>query len=365
MDPMDREHLERAVLLGRRGWGRVHPNPMVGCVLVKDGEVVGEGWHVEFGGAHAEVNALAQAGDLARGATAYVSLEPCDHFGLTPPCSLALRDAGVSRLVYGARDPGDDSGGGARTLREAGVSVTGPVLSEEEARRENPAFFHNALRRATYVAVKLAQTLDGRVAGIRGERTTITGPEARHETHRLRAGFDGVMVGSKTALVDNPLLTVREEVPVRKPPARIILDSTASIPPGGRLFRDVPDAPLVVFTAEDALESSVRRLAEAGARVHRVPRGAGGLSLGAVLDICWLTGIRSLFCEGGPTLASSLWRGGHAQRFFLFVAPFVLGEPGVPAFLDGGFPDRRDAWDHAAPPRLLGRDVLLTLDRKG
>jgi diaminohydroxyphosphoribosylaminopyrimidine deaminase/5-amino-6-(5-phosphoribosylamino)uracil reductase len=136
MDSTDRELLEKAILLGRRGWGRVHPNPMVGCVLVKDGLVVGEGWHEEFGGPHAEANALAGAREGAEGATAYVSLEPCNHYGHTPPCSLALRDAGIARVVYGAPDPGSESGGGGRTLQEAGVEVTGPVLSQEEAMRE-------------------------------------------------------------------------------------------------------------------------------------------------------------------------------------------------------------------------------------
>jgi diaminohydroxyphosphoribosylaminopyrimidine deaminase / 5-amino-6-(5-phosphoribosylamino)uracil reductase len=363
MDSRDREFLERAILLGGRGWGRVHPNPMVGCVLVRDGEVVGEGWHEECGGAHAEANALARAGERARRATAYVSLEPCNHFGHTPPCSLALRDAGIARLVYGAQDPGPHSAGGARTLREAGVEVTGPLLSPAEARRENPAFFHNVLRNATFVAVKLAQTLDGRVTRIRGERTPITGPEAKLETHRLRAGFDAVMVGSETALVDDPLLTVRESVPVRKPPVRVILDSGARISPGARVFTDARDAPVVIFTALDAPEPSVRGLEEAGALVHRVTRGAGGLSLEAVLDACWRMGFRSLFCEGGPTLASSLLGGGWAGRLYLFVAPFVLGEPGLPAFSGGGAPEWWEAWSHAAPPKLVGRDVLLTFDR--
>ncbi len=169
---------------------------MVGCVLAREGRVIAEGWHEELGGAHAEVNALKRAGKQARGATAYVSLEPCDHFGRTPPCSSALVQAGIARVVYGATDPGPESGGGSQTLRAGGVDVVGPVLDGEEARRENPAFFFNQEHGATYVALKLAQTLDGRIAEAPGCRTAITGPEARQETHRLRAGFDGVMVGS-------------------------------------------------------------------------------------------------------------------------------------------------------------------------
>ncbi len=364
VDSRDRELLERAILLGRKGWGRVHPNPMVGCVLVRDGTLVAEGWHEEYGGSHAEANALAKAGELAKGATAYVSLEPCNHFGHTPPCSLALRDAGISRLVYAAQDPGARSAGGAQTLREAGVEVVGPVLSEEEARSENPAFFHNVQQHTTFVAVKLAQTLDGRVARIPGERTAITGPEAQYETHRLRAGFEGIMVGSETALVDDPLLTVREDVPVRSPPVRLLLDSRARISPGARVFRDREEVPLVIFTAQDAPESSVRELQKAGALVHRVPQAGGRLSLEAVLDRCWQTGIRSIFCEGGPTLASSLLGGGYAQRLLLFLAPFVLGDTGVPTFPGRELPHQWGTWYQAAPPQQFGRDILLTLDRK-
>jgi diaminohydroxyphosphoribosylaminopyrimidine deaminase / 5-amino-6-(5-phosphoribosylamino)uracil reductase len=365
LDPGDRKFLERAVLLGRRGWGRVHPNPMVGCVLVKDGVAVGEGWHEEFGGPHAETNALARAGEGARGATAYVSLEPCNHHGRTPPCSLALREAGIARVVYGGRDPGSESGGGAERLREAGVEVLGPVLSQEDAARENPAFFHNVLHESTFVAVKLAHTLDGRVARVRGERTTITGPEAQEETHRLRAGFDGIMVGSETALVDDPLLTVRMEAPLRKQPVRLILDSRARLSPEAAVFREVGHVPVVIFTALDASEAAVRDLEGAGAEVHRVPReGPGGLSLEAVLTTCWGAGVRSIFCEGGPRLAFSLLEARRAGRLYLFVAPFVLGETGVPAFPGGPLSEGWATWDHVVPPTLFGRDVLFTLQRK-
>jgi len=336
---------------------------MVGCVLVRDGEIVGEGWHQEFGGPHAEILALQAAGDQARGAAAYVSLEPCNHHGKTPPCSRALEEVGIARLVYGAPDPGAVSGGGADSLRRARVEVIGPVLSSPEARRENPAFFFQEEHKATYVALKLAQTLDGKIASGPGRRTPITGPEALREAHRLRAGFDGVLVGSNTLLVDDPLLTVREGATCRRPPARIILDSEGRSPTGARVFHDAGLVPLVIFTAEDASELAIEELEEAGARVHPVPRGEGGLSLSAVLDICWETGLRSLLCEGGGRLATSLLRQGVARRLFLFVAPFVLGEQGVPAFPEGADPGIWQGWEPAFPPRTFGRDVLLTYDR--
>jgi diaminohydroxyphosphoribosylaminopyrimidine deaminase/5-amino-6-(5-phosphoribosylamino)uracil reductase len=363
LTPEDRRFLDRAVELGRRGWGQVHPNPMVGCVLVRDGVVVGEGWHRAYGGPHAEVEALEEAGEKARGATAYVSLEPCDHYGHTPPCSRALLEAGVGRVVYGGSDPGAVSRGGAQTLREGGVDVVGPVFAGRRARVENPAFYRNAEGEETFLALKLAQTLDGAIAEARGHRTTITGPEAHRETHRLRSGFDAVMVGSGTALVDDPLLTVREAPSPRKPPVRIILDSRARLSPGARLFQDTPDTPVLLFVGRDAEPSRLRELEEAGAMIRPVEADAGGLDLGQVLRTCWKEEVRSVFCEGGGTLASRLLAEGRAHRLYLFMAPFVLGGEAVPAF--PGLRGRKawEGWEPTLAPRIVGRDVLLTFDR--
>lgn len=359
----DRRFLERAVALGRRGWGMVHPNPMVGCVVVKDGAVLGEGWHERVGEAHAEINALARAGSEARDATAYVSLEPCNHFGRTPPCSHALAEAGVRRVVFGGLEPGEAAAGGAQTLRRRGVDVVGPVFTLEQSRRENPAFYFNYEHRATYVALKLAQTLDGRISAGPGQRTNITGPEALTETHRLRAGFDGVMVGSETVRVDDPLLTVRAEVPCGRQPVRVILDTEASTVPSSRIFQDAPEIPVVVFAAQDASPEAVGGLEAAGAEVHRVPRAAEGLSLPAVMKACWDREIRSLFCEGGARVARSLIHAGIARRLYLFVAPFVLGEKGVPAFPGAQPREVWDRWEMGFSPVLFGQDVLMTLDR--
>jgi len=359
----DRLHLARAIELAQRGWGKVHPNPLVGGVVVKNGVSVGEGWHKAYGEPHAEVHALQEAGEQARGATAYVSLEPCNHHGQTPPCTEALLTAGIARVVFASPDPGRVSGGGAEALRREGVEVLGPVLLPHESRRENPAFYHNQILGSTYVALKLAQTLDGRIAEGPGLRTEITGPQVRTEAHRLRAGFDAVMVGSGTVTVDDPFLTVREEVPMRKPPARIVLDTRCSLSPRAKLFADVPDIPLIVFTGEDASELAIEDLEASGATVHPVPRGPGGVSLEAVLAICWETGVRSILCEGGGRLARSFMETGLAQRLYLFVAPFVLGEEGVSAFPGGRSRVFWDRWMPSLPPRLFGRDVLLTLDR--
>ena len=323
---------------------------------------MGEGWHEEFGGPHAEVQALEDAGLQAHGAVAYVSFEPCSHVGKTPPCATALATAGVRRVVFGSLDMGEKSGGGAQALRLAGVDVVGPVWDIDVAYRENPAFFHERLGGGTYVALKLAVTLDGRIARRQGERTPITGPEAWLEVQRLRAGHDAIVVGAGTARVDDPRLTVRAAVPMRKTPARIVLDSMASLSPGASLFTGDEEAPVLVFVHEDAPESARERLEASGASIHVVPAAPGGLSLDAVLDVCQESGIRSLLCEGGSRLASSLLRQGRLGRIYLFVAPTVFGENGVPAF-PGQFADMGfSGWSPSLAPRTFGRDVLLTYD---
>lgn len=357
----DRRHLERAVELGRRGWGGVHPNPLVGCVLVKDGGVVAEAWHEEFGGPHAESRALERAGEEARGATAYVSLEPCRHEGKTPACTKALIRSGIARVVFGAADPGAESGGGGRELAEAGVEVVGPLFDEERAWSENPAFFEWHVDGRPHVAVKLALSLDGSIAASEGERTLLTGDEARREVHRLRAGFDGVMVGSRTARVDDPLLTVRDVPLVRPHPIRIVLDTAATLPSDAAVFRDVDAAPVWIFCSEAAPEQEMERLEGAGARVHPVPlaHAPPGLSLAAVLERCGAMGVRSVLCEGGGVLASRLIGSGVARRLYALIAPRILGDAGVPAF--PGMPGAL-RWSLAGEPRRCGDDVLLTLD---
>jgi diaminohydroxyphosphoribosylaminopyrimidine deaminase/5-amino-6-(5-phosphoribosylamino)uracil reductase len=362
-DDTDLAWLERAAELGRRGWGRVHPNPMVGCVLVRDDGVVAEAWHREFGGPHAEALALAAAGAEARGSTAYVSLEPCRHQGKTPACTAALVRNGVERVVFGAPDPTAEAGGGAAELRQAGLDVEGPLFDPARARRENPAFFHTALHPTPFVALKLAVSMDGRIAQAPGRRTRITGALASREVHRLRAGFDAVLVGAGTARVDDPLLTVREPVPMSTPPTRIVLDSDARLPTTARIFRDVEAVPLVVFVATDAPEDRLERLEEAGARVHPVDRHPdGGLDTRAVLRVSRQIGVRSILCEGGAELASTLLALDQVQRMILFIAPRLLG-PGAVAAAVARPPAR--SWILAGEPQAFGDDVRIVWDRRG
>lgn len=358
---LDRVHLERARLLAHRGWGNVHPNPIVGCVIVREGEIIAEGWHAEYGGAHAEVRALEEAGAGAEGSTAYVSLEPCSHHGKTPPCADALLRAGVRRVVYGAADPGEASSGGGARLREAGVEVVGPVWEPARAQAENPAFIHRARHSTPFIALKLAMTLDSRIAAGAGASTRITGPEAELEVHRLRKGFDAVMVGGRTALIDDARLTVRRVPSGRKHPARMVLAPDAELPVDAALFEDVTEVPVHVFCRADAPDLAIKRLEGVGAVVHGVDHEDGLLDLGAVSRTATELGFGSILCEGGGRLASSLLEEGRVQRLYVFVAPRTLGPGAVPAFPDG---DRLDwsAFRPALPPITLGTDTLIVLD---
>jgi diaminohydroxyphosphoribosylaminopyrimidine deaminase/5-amino-6-(5-phosphoribosylamino)uracil reductase len=362
--------------LAGRGWGRVHPNPMVGCVLTRDGERVGEGWHEEYGGPHAEVNAIRSAGDAAHGATAYVSLEPCNHHGKTPPCSKVLLKAGVARVVFGASDPGDETGGGGEHLAQAGVEVIGPSADVWTFHDVDPVFFHTMRYRRPYLALKLAVSLDGRIAARAGERTPLTGEEANREVHRLRSGFDAVLVGGETARVDDPLLTVRYGMDPRIPPTRIVLDPSATLPPDASLFRTESEAPVLIFATAAASAERVDALRDAGAQVEIVPQGEpvqreepepqgdGGANLEKMLERCWSLGVRSVFCEGGGRLATALTCEKLARRLYLFQAPLTLGAQGVPAFGGGDSTPEGLGWSSRGESIRFGPDVLLTYDRE-
>ena len=371
----DREWLLQAASLAGRGWGQVHPNPMVGCLLIRDGVRVGEGWHEKYGGPHAEVNAIRAAGDAAHGATAYVSLEPCSHHGQTPPCAGALLEAGVARVVFGAAEPGDEAGGGGELLAQAGVEVVGPAADVRTFRDVDPVFFYTTRYRRPYLALKLAVSLDGRIAARAGERTPLTGDEANREVHRLRSGFDAVLVGGETARVDDPLLTVRYGMDPRIPPTRIVLDPSAALSPDASLFRTESEAPVLIFATVAASTERVDTLRDAGAQVEivppaepvpqgePVPRGDGGANLKKMLERCWNLGIRSVFCEGGGRLATALSREELARRLYLFQASLTLGPQGVPAFGGGDSTPEDLGWSSRGEPIRFGPDVLLTYER--
>ena len=350
--------MRRALALARLGWGRVHPNPQVGAVVVRDGRVVGEGYHEEYGGAHAEVVALRAAGEAARGATLFVTLEPCTHHGRTPPCTEAIMAAGIAEVIYAAEDPNPRAGRGSEQLRDAGVRVHGGV--ERDAARElNAAFYHVHERGPPYVALKLAVSLDGRIAGRPGARTTLTGREATREVHRLRSGFDAILVGRGTAAADDPLLTVRE-VPIRQQPIRIVVDSGARLDVASRLVRTAAEAPVWVLAAADADPERVHRLAAHGVRVIQAEARPAGIDLPGGLRALAAAGARTIFAEGGSRIASALIDADLVQRLFLFVAPVFLGSAGVPAFDVATQPS--PCWRFIREQRF-GDDVLITADR--
>ncbi|MEO7771836.1 MAG: bifunctional diaminohydroxyphosphoribosylaminopyrimidine deaminase/5-amino-6-(5-phosphoribosylamino)uracil reductase RibD, partial [Gemmatimonadaceae bacterium] len=242
----DGAFMRRALSLAERGWGQTAPNPMVGAVVVRDGVVVGEGWHTRFGESHAEVEALRASGEQARGATMYVTLEPCNHHGKTPPCTDALIAAGVARVVIAVADPSEVAGGGARRLAEAGVQVDTGVEARA-ARALNAPFFHVQQSPRAFVSLKVALSLDGALTDHTRMRGWLTGPEARREVHRLRAGVAAVAVGIGTARADDPMLNVRDWAPApRVPPTRVVFDTSARLPLGSRLVQTARDEPTAV-----------------------------------------------------------------------------------------------------------------------
>ncbi|MEJ2482308.1 MAG: bifunctional diaminohydroxyphosphoribosylaminopyrimidine deaminase/5-amino-6-(5-phosphoribosylamino)uracil reductase RibD, partial [Gemmatimonadota bacterium] len=252
--------MRRAVELSLRGVGRVEPNPRVGAVIVdEDGEIVGEGYHGRFGGPHAEIEAIARAGRATEGGTLYVTLEPCAHEGKTPPCTRAILEAGIRRVLVASRDPNPEATGGMEALRMAGIEVETGLLALESARANAPFLWWHVTGEP-FVALKLAVSLDGRIARRAGARSAITGPEAGREVMRLRAASDAILIGSGTAGVDDPLLTVRDLPARNRVPLRVVLDSGARLPATSRLARSVGEAPLLLFAAEDADPGRVDRL---------------------------------------------------------------------------------------------------------
>ncbi|HEX6311622.1 MAG TPA: bifunctional diaminohydroxyphosphoribosylaminopyrimidine deaminase/5-amino-6-(5-phosphoribosylamino)uracil reductase RibD [Acidimicrobiia bacterium] len=360
-EPVDRA-MRRALALADGVRRTTAPNPWVGCVLLRDGEVVGEGATAPPGGPHAEAVALAAAGDRARGATAVVTLEPCSHTGRTGPCADSLLDAGVSRVVVALEDPDDRvRGTGVASLRAGGVPVDVGVGAAEAARSLAPYLHHRRTGRA-YCVLKTATSLDGRTAAADGSSRWITGPRARADAHELRADSQAVVVGSGTALADQPALTARDVVErVARPPLRVLLDARGRVPAAGPLF-DPALAPTLVVTTERAPAGAIDAWRAAGAKVEAVPGGAGGrgVDLVAVLALLGGHGVLQAMVEGGATVHGALLADGLVDRVVAYVAPVALGAGGRAAFAAPGAPSVAAAPRWAlASVRALGDDVRL------
>jgi len=320
----DEQHLRRALRLARRGQGRVEPNPMVGCVLVRNGQVIGEGYHRRFGGPHAEVEALRACRASARGATAYVTLEPCCHHGKTPPCTEALIAAGIARVVAPVMDPNPAvAGRGFARLRAAGLHVDVGLL-QAEALELNAPFFKLMRQRRPWVILKWAQSLDGKIATRTGDSRWITGPACRAHAHRTRGRVDAILVGVDTVLKDDPLLTCRAVLP-RRVATRVVLDTHLRTPSTARLVRTARRVPTWVFCGPDACESRAARLEQAGCRVLRVPRTGHGLSLTAVLSLLGQHHMTNVLVEGGATLLGRFFDQHLFDELHVYIAPVLIG----------------------------------------
>ncbi len=354
--------MEHALALGRRGLGRVWPNPAVGCVIVRDGRVVGRGWTGVGGRPHAEAVALEMAGEAARGATAYVSLEPCAHHGRTPPCAEALVAAGVARVVSAMEDPDPRvAGGGHAILRRAGIDVT-VGIGAADAERDQAGFLARIRQGRPMLTLKLATSLDGRIATASGESRWITGPEARRAVHAMRARHDAVMVGGGTARSDDPELTVRALGDVGQR-GRIIAARKLDLPEGGRLAASARHAPLWLLHGPEADPDRVAAWEGRGATCLSVPVRSGRLDPGAMLAKLAELELTRVFCEGGGAFAAALLQAGLVDRLVTFSAGVALGAEGWPALGAMGI----DALAEAPRFRLtdcrrLGPDTMCLWD---
>ncbi|WP_456316879.1 bifunctional diaminohydroxyphosphoribosylaminopyrimidine deaminase/5-amino-6-(5-phosphoribosylamino)uracil reductase RibD [Teichococcus globiformis] len=327
----DAAHMRAALALAARGLGSTWPNPSVGCVIVRDGQVVGRGWTAPGGRPHAETEALKRAGSNATGSTAYVTLEPCCHWGRTPPCTDALIDAGIARVVVALRDPDPRvDGAGLERMAAAGIAITMGVL-EEEARALNQGFLKRLSENLPLVTLKLATTLDGRIATRTGESQWITGPAARRAAHVLRGRHDAVLVGSGTVVADDPELSCRIPGFAPIPTVRIVADARLRTNPAARMLRE--GGPVWVATRPGHSDASLGVLRAAGAIILEVPGAeeGAGLDLPSLLRALAARGLTRVLAEGGAALAAGLLRNGLVDQLAWFHAPAIMGGDGRPA----------------------------------
>ena len=352
--------MARALRLAEHGRRTADPNPRVGCVLVRDGECVGEAWHSRAGEPHAEILALRQAGANATGATAYVTLEPCSHYGRTPPCADALIEAGIARVVAGATDPNPRvSGRGLERLRDAGVAVASGLMAEQ-SERLNPGFFRRMRAGLPYVRVKVAASLDGRTAMASGESRWITGAAARRDVHDLRAASSAIVTGVDTVIADDPQLTARDTHGEFLPPRRIVVDSQLRTPPGARMLADERG---VVIVHGGIMPGREPDLVHAGAELWQVALGDDGhVAPAAVLEALATAEINEVLVEAGPRLSGAWVQAGLVDELVIYLAPHLMGHEGRPLLTLAGLEVMSErlplSW---RDQRRVGEDLRLTL----
>lgn len=353
----DEEWMRRAIALARKGEGLTRPNPPVGAVIVRDGVLVGEGFHERAGGPHAEIVALRAAGERARGAALYVTLEPCSTWGRTPPCTEAIIEAGIRRVVVGAVDPNPrHAGRGFRILEDAGIEVRVGVLRQTcEELIEPFAMLQSAGR--PFVTLKLACSLDGRIADASGRSRWITGEAARARVHELRRRVDGILVGYRTVLRDDPsLLPVPDE---RRQPYRIVLDPGGSLPLRRKIFSDEARGQTIAMISRSAPVAYRRALERRGVRFVEIPASRGCLAIGRVMSELGQLGLLHVLCEGGGSTAGAFFREGLIDEGWFFYAPLILGANAVPSFGVAGVPLSRSSRWHIVGVEQLPPDVLV------
>ncbi len=362
----DRQFMKMALALARKGTGFTSPNPMVGAVVVKDGKVVGKGYHRKAGAPHAEVEALQDAGPLSRGATLFVTLEPCNHFGRTPPCTRAILDAGIRSVVAAMKDPNPSvAGGGIDFLEENGVKNTVGLL-ETEARTLNEAYVKYVLTRRPFVTAKCAATLDGRIATRTGDSRWVTGPRARAHVHRMRHAVDAILVGVGTVARDDPRLTTR--IPGKKGshPVRIILDTRLSLPEEAKVLRHGTNSDTFIVIGETyrtapEVVAKRARIEKPGVKVIEAPTQNGEIDLSCLMDRLGALGITSLLIEGGSRILGSAFSSGIVDKIAFFFAPKILtGDDGYPICRGKGPAFMGESLSvHKVRLRRFGEDVMI------
>ena len=357
---MDEQYMKQALAIAQYASGRTSPNPMVGAVIVSDGRVVGQGWHRKAGTPHAEINALQQAGALAQGATMYVTLEPCSHYGRTGPCADAVIDAGIKKVVVAMNDPNPlVAGRGIQKLRDASIQVVEGVLAADAAAL-NEIFIKHISTQMPFVALKSAMSLDGKIAAFTGHSQWITGPESRERVQKLRDCYDGILVGIGTVLADNPSLTTR--LPYKgKNPIRIIIDSMARTPLEAQIVTDGL-APTIIVVTHEAPQDRVNALRSCGVEVLATVANKGGVDLRQLFLALAARSITSILIEGGASINASVLAENLVDKLYWFIAPKIIGGLGALGPVGGqGVADVNDAYlfeDMNIEP--IGQDILIS-----
>lgn len=357
----DEFYMHRALELAQKALGCTNPNPMVGAVIVKHDKVIGEGYHQKAGTPHAEIHALRQAGDAARGAALYVSLEPCSHFGRTPPCADALIQAGVDKVVIAMKDPNPKiAGAGIRKLQDAGIRVVVGVL-EKEARKLNEVFLRHILTGLPFVAIKTAMTMDGKIACESGDSKWITNEASREYVHRLRNIYDAILVGIGTVLKDNPHLNTRLKNEVGRNPIRVIIDTSLKIPLQSNIVKTAQSQRTIIFCSDQAEAERERQLINAGIEIHKIGVEQDYIPLGKVLKILYELGICSVLVEGGGEINGTLVNRRLVDKFYSFIGSKVIGGRRSPTPVGGtGIQRMDDALIlNSVDVQRFGNDILL------